>query len=595
MQLVCDRPDIETNIESEEIGFSIDTDSAVIFTVLRERMYSDVLGSCIREVCDNARDAHREAGKQDTPIQITLPGEYLVIKDFGLGMSPDKIRNVYAVYGRSTKRADNTQGGGFGLGAKLPFALVDQFTVVTHSDGIRYEYVMYIDETNKGAIRLMGQTQSDEVGTEIRIPIPYNMKYSIKNEVERWTRYYSVSGDAMPHIRGNIVQFDPVTIIERGQNWVKIDNHSHVIVNGIGYSYHRNFHGICPCFDVGVIELASNRESIMVNDRNDKLIDDAIQSYKEYVIDKLTNSIDTMEFNDVIDALSAHSSFFPNKKNWVWRGINFEYPGSFNSFNKWSNKWFSNDTQHLYKNVVVLTGDEYATDFEKMLLRAKKHFSFNNKRVFTIVNGDTFPYKGLSSDDIKLAANRGGGGGGRIAGTVKWGHEIVDLDRAEGNLIYSSKDEFNQFKWKADLLGILFKSVADGNIKRVEKVPGWIHISDAINIIDKSLDVVAMQEFIDDNAKQAPYPLNMLSDETQKLLGYLDFSEKYAIKNSVITKGELSGFTLEKISDLVTYFNLTPNNFTFDSKKFPLMKCFSHSAYSEHKKEIEAYIKECVK
>jgi DNA topoisomerase VI subunit B len=95
-----------------------DQDMGVILGILRNKMYSDPIGSVVREITSNALDSHVVAGKADIPIRIELPtilcSEYRVI-DYGLGMSPETVNEVFRNYGASTKRGSNDQIGGFGL------------------------------------------------------------------------------------------------------------------------------------------------------------------------------------------------------------------------------------------------------------------------------------------------------------------------------------------------------------------------------------------------------------------------------------------------------------------------------------------------
>ena len=60
---------------------------AHIFNVLRNQLYSDKILAVIREYSANALDAHAEVGKQDTPIEVSLPTKLnlnLEVRDFGI-------------------------------------------------------------------------------------------------------------------------------------------------------------------------------------------------------------------------------------------------------------------------------------------------------------------------------------------------------------------------------------------------------------------------------------------------------------------------------------------------------------------------------
>lgn len=62
----------------------------------------------------NARDANREVGRGDVPIEVTissLNGHMLYIKDNGPGIDPERMATVYTRYGSSTKRGTTSRPG----------------------------------------------------------------------------------------------------------------------------------------------------------------------------------------------------------------------------------------------------------------------------------------------------------------------------------------------------------------------------------------------------------------------------------------------------------------------------------------------------
>ena len=57
---------------NESIGMSLDLDSAqILMQMLSKNLYSDSIGSTIRECASNALDSHRRAGVKD-PIVVSL-------------------------------------------------------------------------------------------------------------------------------------------------------------------------------------------------------------------------------------------------------------------------------------------------------------------------------------------------------------------------------------------------------------------------------------------------------------------------------------------------------------------------------------------
>jgi hypothetical protein len=298
--------DVSSNADSklylDEQYFSIQ-DQGMIFDILRNKMYSDPISAICREVSCNARDAHREVGTPDKPIQISLPNSvdpFLKIKDFGPGISPDRISNIFIKYAASTKRNDNVQTGGFGLGAKTPFSYSDSFNIVTVVDNIKYNYVCFIDDTKIGKISLLSQESvSEPNGTEIVVPIKKYDYELFSQAVNNCTHHWSVK----PIIKGNdSFSYKEKNILLEATNWQLLTSSSYkefkAIVDEIEYSIPLNtlktfnqsslidsFIGdIYLKFGVGELSLSANREQIYFDPTTKQKINSAIDSLKEDIV-----------------------------------------------------------------------------------------------------------------------------------------------------------------------------------------------------------------------------------------------------------------------------------------------------------------------
>lgn len=123
MKLQIEERQLESSlVNSASFSISQSAEStAMLYDLLRKKLYTNVIGSCVREILANAIDACMEAGRDPSEIIIGLPNSLdstFSIKDVGLGMDPEKIIQVYTVYLESTKRADDSQIGGFGVGLR---------------------------------------------------------------------------------------------------------------------------------------------------------------------------------------------------------------------------------------------------------------------------------------------------------------------------------------------------------------------------------------------------------------------------------------------------------------------------------------------
>ncbi|HUS87854.1 MAG TPA: ATP-binding protein, partial [Desulfosporosinus sp.] len=296
---------IETGGEGTEESFGIGN-LGFILKVLRGKMYSNPIKAICREISSNSRDAHREIGKDDLPIEIHLPNTFdshIKFKDYGPGIDPQRMSGVFILYGNTTKDSDNVQTGGFGLGAKTPFAYSDQFSIFTITPenrgdkivNIKRNYIAYIDPSEAGKMRKISEEETDEpCGTELSIYVDGNDWGSFTDAVMEVTAYWDVkpklSGrsplpeykedSAEPFLQGNgwsMPQFEDQGYYDEDQ--------SLAIVDGIAYPIDRNNmksleaseidllrHGLRFHFGVGELSLSSNRERLQYDDNTVGLI-----------------------------------------------------------------------------------------------------------------------------------------------------------------------------------------------------------------------------------------------------------------------------------------------------------------------------------
>jgi DNA topoisomerase VI subunit B len=121
MKLTNTAFNIETEGTTEQGDFGI-KDMGFVLELLRNKIYSNIPLAVCREYVCNARDAHREAGKPERPIEITLPTMLeptYKVRDFGKSISPENMVDIFIQYGASTKRTTNKLTGGFGIGCKV--------------------------------------------------------------------------------------------------------------------------------------------------------------------------------------------------------------------------------------------------------------------------------------------------------------------------------------------------------------------------------------------------------------------------------------------------------------------------------------------
>lgn len=163
--------------EAEAFGMS---QSAEFFTVLSSTLYRDKKRAVVRETICNAWDAHIASGRTNTPVEVTITREEMIIQDSGYGIKHEMIRTNYCVYGNSTKASDNSQTGGFGLGSKAPFAYSDHFSVESCHEGTKSVYAISrggVETKGIPDLRRMVSVPTKNSGLKVTIPI--------KNEEDR--------------------------------------------------------------------------------------------------------------------------------------------------------------------------------------------------------------------------------------------------------------------------------------------------------------------------------------------------------------------------------------------------------------------------
>jgi hypothetical protein len=340
----------EASVDMGEKFFSI-SDEAFIFEILRNKMYSNPILAVVREYACNALDAMVELGMAATPIEITMPTYndlYFKVKDSGVGISPDRIENIYIKYAESTKRNDNNQIGGFGLGSKAGFAYSDSFTIITNFEGVKYNYACFIDETKLGKMAMLSKEPTAEAnGTTIIVPVKsYSDITYFRSAVEYVCRHW----ETKPIVHGDQIEYKKLDKIIGGNTWFITNNSSYydkgakIILGNIEYAIkssefkdsteisriiNKYRHYIVLKLNIGDLTLAANRESIHVDDKNRAVIQSALQ-LAESEIDK--------HFSDTILGISNLYDAFVFYQNIA----STTYADNTDLISKWKNKDLSN-------------------------------------------------------------------------------------------------------------------------------------------------------------------------------------------------------------------------------------------------------------
>ena len=205
------------NVNTQSFGLVFDSQ---MVDILSNQLYQDSILAIVRELSTNALDSQVENGLGDKPFDVHLPtwaDNTFWIRDYGTGMSPDKVENVYKNYGASDRRDSNDFCGCKGLGSKTPFCYYTQsFTVDNWYDGIHYQYACFLDEDGMPQLALMTEEPSDEpLGVKVTLPVNKHDEYDFSEAARKVYAFF----DVVPNMFGKSVEITkPKYTIERG-NW----------------------------------------------------------------------------------------------------------------------------------------------------------------------------------------------------------------------------------------------------------------------------------------------------------------------------------------------------------------------------------------
>lgn len=312
IQVVGDVKEFKTSIDPKNLEF--------ITTLLSSNLYSDPEQSFIREIVSNAWDSHVEAGTTDVPVIVRFKNTYndrsVTIRDYGVGLSPERFQEVYCNIGSSTKRDSNDFIGGFGIGKYSSLACSNTVYITSYYEGKAYYYVMVKSGNSITTNLLMEKPTSEKNGVEVTIKNvsdlePYNKALQF---IVFFPNIYIDGADNADRINN--------TKLKRFNNFAaaSINISNKLLLGNVLYpcnKYHLSYDaqqflnrisstGIVIKFDVGEINITPNRESIIYSSDTIKKIEDRIKAAKKE-LDALVDAKLTKDYDNIEDYYKAVS------------------------------------------------------------------------------------------------------------------------------------------------------------------------------------------------------------------------------------------------------------------------------------------------
>lgn len=313
-----------SSIQNRQFSFE---DSPIIFKILSDSLYSDKIGSIVRELSCNAVDSHKAVGKEDVPFKITINSgasnlfkksvPSFSIRDYGTGLSEEEIYNLYTVYGASSKRNSNDYIGGYGIGSKSPFAYTKSFTITSYYNGKKTVYTAYIDSNEFPNISKMIETETEECnGLEISFLIKESDVEGFNDAVYEQLSFFEVK----PVIIGSNISFFNPTVFVSGSDWMVYESKTSwfseifCIINGCKYSVRSKelpfdiklCHNTNLYFNIGELDLNASREALAYTDKTVE----AIKNKYESMLDEMRYLIEQNK--------RIYTPFYARNKNYIF-------------------------------------------------------------------------------------------------------------------------------------------------------------------------------------------------------------------------------------------------------------------------------------
>lgn len=346
---------LETNAQSETQEFGIGNASVVI-EILRNRLYKHKVRTLVQEYICNARDAMREIGKGND-FEVTIPtrlSPVFKVRDFGPGITPDRMKDVFVMYGASTKRGTNNQTGGFGIGAKSAWSYTDSFTIISIVDGVRRTYIAHTGVNNNGRLDLVSTDSTEEAnGTEIQVAVRSHdieeFRTSVFRAIYFWEKRPKIKGELqVPElIKGHTIS-DLVEVLNLGlvPNGIVETYNTEVlaIIDGVVYpissdlvrkikpldSVNQLLKGTLVLhFGNGIVEVGASREDIADSKHTiaalEKLGAKALMEVNTHIAEKFSTIKDTANYIKTYADMSQsfevdqHAKFgdYSIESNWI--------------------------------------------------------------------------------------------------------------------------------------------------------------------------------------------------------------------------------------------------------------------------------------
>jgi hypothetical protein len=306
--------------------------------------YKNSIGAVVREYVSNSFDSHAEAAfikesslaeirneysvyrdisdeeinklkKQlsvfdNDAVHVTISkddtGHFWATEDFGVGLSPDRVRDVFCSYLKSTKENTNNVIGAFGIGSKSGLSYTDVVHIRTRYNGTEYMYMLRKGEKSPRLDVIANYPTTERNGTQIKIYIKSVKRYDWSKpepEIDRFEEECTKQLAYFDNVFFSGCRVENDYTIARGINWLKSSNGTpfdglHMCLGKVAYPIDWDSLGIPKIslgiaihFEIGELDIIQTREDVKYTPRTKKAILDKIEAVRTEFIDKYNNEI----------------------------------------------------------------------------------------------------------------------------------------------------------------------------------------------------------------------------------------------------------------------------------------------------------------
>lgn len=380
------------------------TTNAKAFKVLYQSLYSDPIKAIIRELSTNARDSHIQAGTHNIPFIVNLPtwtSNLFSIRDFGTGMSREKIETVYSSFFCSDRENSNDFTGCLGLGAKAFLSYTKQATLNSFFNKKKYTYTIILNEDGIPELNFFGESDTTEPnGVEVSFCVESKDSNTFTTKCREVFQFFKVKPTVIG-IGQNFIHYNPTYLYEE-KDWKFRSDNSYasamVTMGDIAYPLSNSLikeelRGFCGLpllieFEIGDVDMTASREALEYTAKTIKAIENKLEIIKKSLTEKVQSKLTTIKgYFDTCCMLNTLREQAPYNKFFSLVNNNIKFP-------QFKQAIKTNGNIHDYLNKGnIFTQFSHGGKSRRYI---ESNFTFNPTSVYIVVNDTGNDRKGKS-------------------------------------------------------------------------------------------------------------------------------------------------------------------------------------------------------